>query len=228
LQQYSRLDVTCAVPCAGCLFDESLIEQGRWSGIPLAALLEDVTIDAETSHAVLHGANGYSTSLSLAWLRRAVLALEQDGRRLGAEQGFPARLIVPGLYGYKMPRWLTRIELTNSPIGFWEERGWSGDGAVPTFAAITFPHQRADVGQRVTLAGVAFSGQGEIASVELSVDDADWMPVDFSAAPSAQLVRWQTTWSAPSPGEYHIRARAMDESSGARNILHGIVVQVAE
>lgn len=228
LHQYPRLDVTCAVPCAGNPFDESLIEQGQWSGVPVMRLLEDLVMEDEVSHAVLHSGNGYSTSLTLEWLRRAVIALEQDGRTLEPEQGYPARLIVPGLYGYKMPRWLARIELTNSPVGFWEGRGWSGDGLVPTFAAITTPHQRAQLQRQVLLSGFAFSGQSEISSAELSVDDADWMPVELTSAPPSQLARWRAVWHAPAPGEYHIWARANDASDITSNTFHSIVVQVTE
>lgn len=226
LKQFSATEVRCAVPCAGNLYDESLVEQALWRGVPISALLADLKVDAEVTHAVLHSASGYSTSLSLGWLRRGILALEQDGSTLQPEQGFPARLIVPGLYGYKMPRWITGIDLTDSPTGFWEARGWRGDAVVPAFAAIIRPYQRAQLRGDVVLEGFAFSGEAPIEAVEVSVDDADWVPVKVAAAPY-QLARWHAVWTPPAPGEYQVKVRAANMDSVQAD-AHSIVVQVTE
>jgi len=75
-------------------------------------------------------ADGYSTSLELEWLDEAVLAYAMNGVPLPAEHGFPLRLVMPNLYGYKMPKWITQIEFTDKlHLGFWEARGWAQEGS---------------------------------------------------------------------------------------------------
>lgn len=242
LLQMPMVEITCAVLCAGSLFDESSIEQATWRGVTISALLEHEAIDSTACYAVLHNAAGYHTSLSMDWLMSGVLALEQDGKALSPEQGHPARLVVPGLYGYKSPRWVERIELSCTPQGFWESRGWEGDGTVPTVAAFTRPHSHSHVQGAVLFEGFAYSGDQRVAAIEVSVDYADWMPVDFAPAPPAALVRWQAVWTPPTLGDYYVRVRATDDSgyvqaptavrtsvfSSRRDTLHSIIVHVVE
>jgi hypothetical protein len=173
---------------------------------------------------------------------RGILVLEQDGLALSPEQGHPARLIVPGLFGYKMPRWVTRIELTDIPRGFWEARGWNGDGVVPAVAAISRPYSRARVQGTVILEGFAYGGEERLTAVEVSVDNADWMPVEFTPARPVSLERWQTVWRPRAPGDYYVRVRAVDESGrfhtksavresifpSKHESLHGIIIHVTE
>jgi DMSO/TMAO reductase YedYZ molybdopterin-dependent catalytic subunit len=229
LQALPREEVSCAAPCAGDVFTAAAVEVGSWSGVPLRTLIEEVEIQPDARYAIIHNATGYSTSLSLARLQTGLLALEQDGAPLTGAQGFPARLIVPGLYGYKMPRWVTRIEFTESRAGFWESRGWNEDGVAPTTAAIVRPYHRSIVSKNITLEGFAFSAEYPVLAVEVSVDYADWMPVEFEAAAPAQLVPWHIHWTPPAPGDYGIRARAAHGITSAQtNAVHSIVVHVRE
>jgi hypothetical protein len=96
------------------------------------------------------------------------------------------------------------------PIGLWEQRGWESEGIVQTSSAITSPRPRAAVSGATTLAGYAFAGSRTITHIELSVDGGDWVPVSFSSAPPDVWTRWQTTWTPPTPGDYHISVRAAD------------------
>lgn len=212
IQSFPQSDVTCAILAAGNPFDASQIEAAVWRGIPMRLLLDQVEANANVQVAVVHTANGYSTSIELAHLSQGILALEQDGARLLPQQGFPARLIVPGLYSDKQPRWVTRIEFVDQPTGFWESRGKRYDGIAPTIAAITRPHHHATSNSTVSLEGFAYSVEYPVTNIEVSIDDADWMPVSFTAAPAAQLVRWQVDWTPPAAGDYLIRVRASDAS----------------
>ena len=241
LLQMPMVEVTCALLCAGNPYDELAVEQAVWRGVAMATLLQSVTRQPDALFAVIHNAAGYTTSLSLDWLNRGVLAIEQDGNPLTPEQGYPARLIVPGLYGYKSPRWVERIELTDTPSGFWESRGWDGDGIAPTIAAISAGGVRRATDDVVTIAGFAYSGTARVSAIEVSIDHSDWMPVDFVPAPPAHLVRWQAEWTPPLAGEYSVRVRAADASGyvqqdsavqslfqSAQDALHNIIVHVME
>lgn len=238
LLQMPMVEVTGALLCAGTPYDESAIEQATWYGVAVSSLLEQVTLQPDALFAVLHNATGYSTSVSLDWLNRGIVAVEQNGNPLTPEQGYPARLIIPGLYGYKSPRWIERIELSDSPRGFWESRGWAGDGVAPTIAAISGASVQRDA---VTLEGFAYSGAARVSLVEISIDHGAWMPVDFVPAPPAQLIRWQANWTPPIADEYSVRVRAADDSGyiqpdsaihslfqPMKDTLHNTIVHVME
>lgn len=96
-------------------------------GVPAAALLELAPPAPEVTHVMAWAEYGYSANLRLADFRaeRTLMATHHDGEPLTAEHGFPLRLVVPHLYGYKGPKWLRGIEYMNQDRrGFWEERGY--------------------------------------------------------------------------------------------------------
>lgn len=205
----------CAVTCAGmssnrrAAADHPLIGEADWHGVPLSALLDRVEIDPAVRYARLHAADGYITVLPLERLAESFLVYAMNDAPLPPEHGFPARLIAPGRGGYKMPKWIERVELTTSPDGgFWEARGWSLAGDAPTTAAIT-DHQptASDV---IRLQGVAYAGGRAITALELSVDGGAAMPISFTPADPFTLTRWQIDWLPPGAGDFHVRLRASD------------------
>ncbi|MER5439741.1 molybdopterin-dependent oxidoreductase [Streptomyces sp. NPDC002790] len=96
-------------------------------GVP-ARLLLDLAPPAEgVEHVMAWAEYGYSANLRLADLaaETTLMATHHGGEPLTAEHGFPLRLVVPHLYGYKGPKWLRGIEyMTQDRRGFWEERGF--------------------------------------------------------------------------------------------------------
>jgi DMSO/TMAO reductase YedYZ molybdopterin-dependent catalytic subunit len=207
------VEMPCTLLCAANDPGGERIGHAVWRGVPLAALLEDVEIDTTAGYARLSAADGHTTSITLKQLRGSLLAYVMNGETLTPEQGFPARLIVPGLYDYKSPRWIQRIEITDSPtLGGWEAHGWSQDGNVRAVSGITRPRPFEAVAAPVRLEGYAYAGKHEIVSVELSVDDGAWMAVDVSEHVPHSWARWQAEWPAPSTGDFVVRVRATDSS----------------
>ncbi|MFJ2610016.1 molybdopterin-dependent oxidoreductase [Streptomyces sp. NPDC091279] len=105
----------------------------EWYGIPARALLELVPPAPDVTHVMAWAEYGYSANLRIADFDRpdTLLATHHNGEPLTAEHGFPLRLIVPHLYGYKSPKWLRAVEyLTEDRRGFWEERGFHNIGEV--------------------------------------------------------------------------------------------------
>ncbi|MFJ6892507.1 molybdopterin-dependent oxidoreductase [Streptomyces hokutonensis] len=99
----------------------------EWYGIPATALLDLVPPAPEVTHVMAWAEYGYSANLRLADFTASgtLLATHHNGEPLTAEHGFPLRLVVPHLYGYKSPKWLRAVEyLTEDRRGFWEERGY--------------------------------------------------------------------------------------------------------
>ncbi len=241
LQTLPTTELACTLSCIGNPLGGRWIGDAVWSGAALSSIFEraDVSSDAPYLHFLC--ADGYATSLRLEQLSDALLAFEMNGRMLTPEHGFPARVIVPGLYGYKMPKWIQKIELSNEPlIGYWEGRGWSADGAVQTTAAIFNPHHGEAVSGIVTLSGIAYAGSRRVTQVEISVDGGAWMPAPISASTPHRWTSWQIDLVPPAPGEYLIKVRATDsdgftqsERASAKPFpngaggLHSVVVRVA-
>ncbi|MBI3648378.1 MAG: molybdopterin-dependent oxidoreductase [Actinobacteria bacterium] len=152
---------------------------------------------------------GYSDSIPLeqAMLPTTLVAVGMDGHVLPREHGFPARLLVPGLYGMKQPKWLQEIEVVDSPyVGYWERRGWIKAAIVKTMSRID---GGGDVGGSFVIAGVAFAGERGIAKVEVSADGGrTWEEAELETALSS--FTWRR-WRFPvadfrSGAEYVVRA----------------------
>jgi DMSO/TMAO reductase YedYZ molybdopterin-dependent catalytic subunit len=234
------VDLPCTIACAGNPPGGRWIGHAVWRGVSLNSILERVSANSEARYAHFLCADGYATSLPLERLSAAILAFEMNGRMLPREHGFPVRVIVPGLYGYKMPKWIQKIELRDVPLaGFWEGRGWSETGEVQTTSAIYSPHSNESVSGVVSLSGTAYAGARSVTMVEISVDGGAWMPVPISASMPHRWTGWQIDWTPPAPGEYHIRVRATDNSGFTQSEhastkpfpdgaggLHAIVVRV--
>jgi DMSO/TMAO reductase YedYZ molybdopterin-dependent catalytic subunit len=234
------IEQTCTLACVGSSARTPMIGNARWKGVPLSHLLEQITISPTARYAQLHAADGYTTYLEVDILDTGMLAYQMNGEALPPEHGYPVRLIVPGLYGYKMPKWIQRIEFTDQPMpGSWEKRGWSPTGEVQTTSAIFSPRHLENISGTVQLAGIAYAGQNTVERVEISVNDATWMPVNIIPAPANQWTRWQIDWMPPTPGDYLIRVRASDNTGfiqtadvsafpNGPTALHQIVVRVVE
>jgi hypothetical protein len=134
---------------------------------------------------------------------------------LPVAHGFPARLVVAGLYGYvSATKWLSQIELTTweSFDGYWVPKGWSKLGPVKTQARIDTPGSGASfaAGQEVPIAGVAWAPDRGIERVEVRVDDGPWLEAELGDALSVDTWRqWLVRWPATS-GRHGIEVRATD------------------
>jgi len=102
-----------------------------WCGVPTRALVDLAPPAAAATHVMVWAEYGYSANLSLADFTapEALLATHRNGEPLTAEHGWPVRLVVPRLYGWKGPKWVRGVEyLTEDRRGFWEERGYHNVG----------------------------------------------------------------------------------------------------
>ena len=149
--------------------------------------------------------------------RTAMLALEMNGEPLPINHGFPARIVVAGLYGYvSATKWIEQISITewDGVDGFWIPRGWSKEGPVKTQSRIDVPRtgSRVDPGP-VTVAGIAWSPTIGIDRVELSFDQGEsWQLAELANTENDEAwVQWKYDWTA-TPGEYLVGVRATDKS----------------
>ncbi len=209
-----------ALECIGNPVGGSLIGCGRWRGVALSSLLARAGICPEAAHVRFDAADGYSTAVPLERVagQDVLLAYALNGAALPRELGAPLRVLIPGLYGQKCPKWLTGVALLDRPfLGYWERppRGWSDEAAVKTHALFTAPksYDEVRVGEPVIFRGVAFAGDRRITAVEISIDGAAWMPAELRPGPSPLAwTAWQAVWTPQLPGSYTVCVRAGDET----------------
>ncbi|MET0324676.1 MAG: molybdopterin-dependent oxidoreductase [Ilumatobacteraceae bacterium] len=193
----------------------SLVGNATWQGVRLATLLERAGVQDGATQIVGRSVDGFTagfpTEVGLDG-RTALVAIAMNGEPLPAVHGFPARLVVAGLYGYvSATKWLDAIELTtwDGFDGYWIPRGWSKEGPIKTQSRIDVPSSGAtvDAGAQA-IAGVAWSPIVGIATVEVQVDDGPWRPATLGdAATGNTWVQWYLPWDAVA-GEHEIRVRA--------------------
>ena len=163
---------------------------------------------------------GFPTSWAMAPEREPMIAVGMDREPLPAAHGFPARLIVPGLYGYvSATKWLSSIELTTREAvdGYWVPLGWAKDAPILTQSRIDVPASGGRVAPGpVDVAGVAWAPDRGIAAVEVRIDDGTWQAARISRPISmATWVQWAFTWTAQS-GQHSIEVRATDDTGAVQ------------
>lgn len=212
---FEEVDVTIA--CVSNDVGGDLIGTARWLGTPLADLLDRAGVWEAATQIVGRSVDGFSAGFptAVAYERRdAVVAVGMNGAPLPARHGFPARLVVPGLYGYvSATKWLDEIHLTTweDHDGYWIPRGWSKEGPVKTSSRIDVPRRgdRVAAGE-VVVAGVAWAPTRGIRDVEVAVDDGGFRAAGLvTPLGDASWVQWHTTVEL-SAGEHELTVRAID------------------
>ncbi len=197
-----------------------LVGNAVWQGVPLATLLAKVGVQSGGTQILGHSHDnftaGFPTEVALDG-RPAMVVVGMNGAPLPVEHGFPARIVVSGLYGYvSAVKWLTRIELTGleEADGFWIPRGWSKLGPIKTQSRIDVP-RAGDVlpAGPIDIAGVAWAPHTGITTVEVQVDDGPWQPAELGTAASNNTwVQWRLRWATPEPGTHTLSVRATDST----------------
>ncbi|CAD6006761.1 molybdopterin-dependent oxidoreductase [Agreia sp. COWG] len=217
------LPLTEHVTTIACVSNEvggGLIGNATWLGYPIRELLAKAGPQSGADMVLSSGPDGFSAGTPLEALtdpaRQALLAVGMNGQPLPTEHGFPARMIVPGLFGYvSATKWVTEMKVTRfaDAQGYWTPRGWDALGPVVTESRIDVPRSGQSVASgTVAIAGVAWAQHTGISGVEVRVDDGSWMPATLATAISADTwVQWSLPWQATS-GQHTISVRATDVS----------------
>lgn len=194
-----------------------LIGNARWLGYRLDELLAEAGPHPDADMVLSRSKDGWTAGSPLSVLtdgRDAMLAVGMNGEPLPVAHGYPARLVVPGLYGYvSATKWVTELEITrfDRAQAYWTKRGWSEYGPIKTGTRIDTPRSRGRLSAgRIPVAGVAWAQHRGIRGVEVRIDNGDWQPARLAAEPTVDSWRqWVFDWDA-TPGEHTITARATD------------------
>lgn len=223
LMSRDMIETAVTLSCVSNPVGGDLVGNAVWRGIPLTDLFDEAGIidptDDQTqifSRSVDGFTCGFPTPLAYDG-RTAMLALEMNGEPLPIIHGFPARLVVAGLYGYvSATKWVERISITDwiGVDGFWMPRGWSKEGPIKTQSRIDVPRHRSTVAAgNVAIGGIAWSPTIGIEKVEISFDSTEiWQEVELANVESNETwVQWKYDWDA-TPGEWVLRVRATDSN----------------
>ena len=203
-----------------------LVGNARWLGVPIKKLLDMAGVQPGATQIVGRSVDGWTGGFPTAYLddpnRVALVALAQNGEPLPVEHGFPARLVVAGLYGYvSATKWLQEIELTTLEgfDGYWIPRGWSKLGPIKTQSRVDVPNTNARLTAGTQpIAGVAWAPDRGIDKVEVQIAEiinnepvpGEWIEAELSADVTDNAWRqWHIAWDAPA-GDHLIRVRATD------------------
>jgi DMSO/TMAO reductase YedYZ molybdopterin-dependent catalytic subunit len=202
-----------------------LLGNAKWLGVPLADVLKKAGVQKGATQLASKSIDGWTcgfpTELALDG-RDAMIAIGMNDEPLVPLHGFPARLVIPGIYGYvSATKWLTEINLTTMEAfdGYWIPRGWAKLAPIKTQSRIDVPRDRATVpAGRTAIAGVAWAMHRGISQIEVKVDDGDWTRVRMADEVSVDAWRqWVYEWDAK-PGKHLIAVRATD---GPGNVQTG-------
>ena len=227
LQALAVPDFVSTLTCISNPVGGPLISTARWTGAPLAKVLEQSGLNASATTVIFHGTDGYTDSLPMAKATAAttMLVWMMNGEPLPRRHGFPVRVIVPGRYGIKNVKWLERIEVITADYkGYWQQQGWTNVGQVKTESQIRVPGDRAIVHtDNAELQGLGFAGDRGVSKVEVSLDGGStWQTATIVANPSPaglSWVLWKLPWT-PSSGTYSVVVRATDGTGAVQTNDH--------
>jgi len=208
--------------CISNGLDAGLISNAVWKGIPMRDLLDQAAPLSNAMKVRMHGVDNYTDTIPMekAMDPTTILAYEMNGVSLPHRHGFPVRVVVPGYFGEKHVKWVTRIEVAPGDArGFYETQGWGPDFMTPTRSRIDVPDASATfslgkLSGPIEVKGMAYGGDRGVSRVEISFDDGEsWDQADIYYAGGDQawsLWNAHEGWMPEAPGEYTIVVRATD------------------
>lgn len=205
------------IACVSNEVGGNLIGNAQWLGWPVRELLAMAGVRPGADMVLSSSTDGFTASTPLEAMtdqRDAMIAVGMNGDLLPVEHGFPARLIVPGLYGFvSATKWVVNLKVTTfaNDAGYWTSRGWSDHGPIKTSSRIDVPRDGRTVkAGLVPVGGVAWAQERGISKVQLRVDSGNWQ--DAMLAPGISKDTWYQ-WAAQlqmTQGTHQLQVRAFD------------------
>lgn len=249
LKRFPALSRICFIECSGNFRTGKetmtpqdicgLTSQSEWTGVLLSTLFREVGVSPKATWFLAEGSDAAvmtrSIPVSKGW-DDAMIVYGQNGEAIRPEQGYPARLLLPGWEGNTSVKWIRRIELSDQPFMTREETSkyteTIKDGKIRMFSfeidarsIITFPAWPVQLEKGwVEIRGLAWSGRGKIKRVEVSVDAGKtWAPARLQEPVLEKAhVRFRHLWNWNGE-ETEILSRAVDETDYVQPTLKQLV-----
>ncbi len=210
-----QVEAPVTLACVSNRVGGTLIGTAVWQGVELRTLLDQVGVEPTGEQIVGTSVDGFTAGFPTAAAydgRSALVAIGMNGVPLPPVNGFPARLVVEGMYGYvSSTKWLYSIELTRWDAfnGYWIQQGWAKNGPIKLSSRIDVPRSGARQPEGVvTIAGVAWAPNSGVAAVEVQID-GQWHQATLADALSGGVWRqWFFDWNA-TKGSHDIAVRCI-------------------
>ena len=220
LDRFEVVEKVVTLTCVSNTVGGDLISNASWTGYRVRDLLADAGIHSDADMVLSTSTDGFTAGTPVEALtdgRDALLAIGMNGEPLPTDHGYPARLVVPGLYGYvSATKWVVDLELTrfDKAEGYWTPLGWSPRGPIKTESRVDVPRSGQDVARGpVTFGGVAWAQNRGVKAVEVRIDEGAWQQAQLGAGYSNDTWRlWSFPWQADGPGSHTITVRATDNT----------------
>jgi DMSO/TMAO reductase YedYZ molybdopterin-dependent catalytic subunit len=230
-----RVEQLHTLECISNPVGGNIIGNTSWVGISMRDLLMDAGLQPEARFLHFLSADDYETSIpiDLALDERSMLAYRMGGEDLNIAHGFPVRVLLPGVYGQKQPKWVIGMHVAKSDkLGSWEKQGWSNEATIQINASFETPRlqQYITANTPFYLTGWAMSDSSGIAYVEVSIDDGEtWHEASLLRGDDTNVwTLWHWVWEDPQPGTHNLLARATDgngnqqSNSGVPGLLNNV------
>ncbi|MCV7228498.1 molybdopterin-dependent oxidoreductase [Mycolicibacterium komossense] len=228
LHDLEVIEKVVTLTCVSNPVGGDLISNATWTGYRVRDLLAKAGIHPQADMVLSTSIDGFTAGTPVEALtdgRDALLAIGMNGQPLPIEHGYPARLVVPGLYGYvSATKWVVDLELTrfDRAKAYWTRLGWSERGPIKTESRVDVPRSGQDMAAGpVTFGGVAWAQTRGIRTVEVRIDSPAgqgiWQPAQLGASYSNDTWRlWSFPWQASTPGQHTITVRATDNTGAVQ------------
>jgi DMSO/TMAO reductase YedYZ molybdopterin-dependent catalytic subunit len=223
LAKFEVVERPVTLTCVSNPVGGNLMSNAMWTGYRVRDLLKGSGIHPDADMVLSTSHDGFTAGTPVQALtdgREALLAVGMNGVPLPVEHGYPARLVVPGLYGFvSATKWVVDLELTrfDRAEAYWTRLGWSAKAPIKTESRIDVPRNGTRLAPGpVTIGGVAWAQNRGIKAVEVRIDDGPWQPATLGAAYSKDTWRlWTYQWQATA-GSHTITARATDNTGAVQ------------
>jgi DMSO/TMAO reductase YedYZ molybdopterin-dependent catalytic subunit len=224
LAGFDVVEMVATLTCVSNPVGGNLISTGTWTGYRVADLLAAAHVHPDADMVLSTSIDGFTAGTPVEALvegRDALLAVGLNGQPLPIDHGYPARLVVPGLYGYvSATKWVVDLELTrfDKAKAYWTRMGWAPRAPIKTESRVDVPKggQKVAVGP-VVFGGVAWAQNRGVRAVEVRIGDGGWQAAELGTSYSNQTWRlWSFPWQAKSPGKQTITVRATDNTGAVQ------------
>ena len=230
LLDLARVERYVTLCCVSNEVGGDLVDNAKWLGVPLTELLDRAGLQPEASQIVGMSVDGFTVGFPVDTAydgREALVAVGMNDEPLPLKHGFPARLVVSGLYGFvSATKWLDTITLNRWEEfdAYWIPRGWSKEGPIKTQSRIDVPRNGRTLKPGLQpIAGVSWAQDRGIAKVEVQIGDGGWQETELGEAISKNTWRqWVLPWDA-TPGRHVIAVRATDVTGETPNRRHQLI-----
>ena len=217
LLDLARVERYVTLCCVSNEVGGDLVDNAKWLGVPLNEILDRAGLQPEASQIVGKSVDGFTVGFPVDTAydgREALVAVGMNDEPLPLKHGFPARLVVSGLYGFvSATKWLDTIIVNRWEEfdAYWIPRGWSKEGPIKTQSRIDVPRNGRTIKPGLQpIAGVSWAQNRGIAKVEVQIGDGGWQETELGEAISKNTWRqWVLPWDA-TPGRHVIAVRATD------------------